>query len=177
MGGFRRKFKRFAKWQDKVRCEALEKISCITDPEAIDQLVELLQHWDFAVRCAAAEALGSIGDDRAFDPILQYVLICGNKKPFLESLKKLASIHCIDAIILMLNNPDREIYKWATDEIVQIGDQSIQHLLKALPDSSGLGRMRMINILVDIGNKDIIDQIAVYSKDDDTGVRYETYRF
>ena len=105
----------------------------VTDPKAVDVLIELTKYNLASVRAAASKALGNIGDERAIQPL---ILLLGDDdwqvyQNAQESLGKLGE-PAIEPLQVKLQDKDEKIRQGAAIALANIGEIAVTPLSQLL---------------------------------------------
>ena len=134
----------------------------LSDPRALEPLIELLSEDDHDIRKSAAFALENIGDPRAFEPFVtalkkdSYNLM--SHAPY--SLLKIDESRAIEPLIKILRYGDSDSKVSAADALGKLGDpRAIEPLVIALKENNSTLRLFASEAIVEIGDPSAIKHL------------------
>lgn len=131
---------------------AARTLGKLRDARAVEPLIGALGHKENMVRIGAADALGQLGDIRAFEPLLQ---ILGDAEPKVreasaKALGQLGDARAVAPLINLLG--DTKAANGAVAALVQLGNVSVQLLIKALENENLSVRQGAAKALAKLGD-------------------------
>jgi HEAT repeat protein/beta-lactamase regulating signal transducer with metallopeptidase domain len=161
-----------------VRLAAVESLGNLSDPRAVDALVQALRtDTDPRVREAAAEALGEIDSPRAVPGLI--AALGSEKVPAVRAkiawaLGEIDDARAVEALGGAVRDPDAEVRRqvvWALGELES--PAAVPMLIPALKDADVETRKQAAEALGEIGSKDAVEALLPVTKDTDAEVRKE----
>jgi HEAT repeat protein len=161
----------------KVICRAIEALGKVSNAQAVDVLINVLNDSDKDVRWQAAGALGQIGSAQAVDALIN-VLNDSDKDVRWRTAGALGQIgndQALDALIASLNRSDEGDRSRIIEALGHIGNaQALDALTTVLNSSDKNIRRRVVEVLGQIGNAQTVDVLIAALNDSDEYVRYTT---
>jgi len=159
-----------------VRLAAVQSLGNLSDPRAVDALVQALKtDTDPQVREAAAEALGEIDSPRAVPGLIAAL---GSEKvgavraKIAWALGEIEDKRAVEALGGVVRDPDAEVRRqavWALGELESAA--AVPLLIPALKDADAETRKQAAWALGEIQSKDAVEALASVTKDADVEVR------
>jgi len=159
-----------------VRLAAVQSLGNLSDPRAVDALVQALKtDTDPQVREAAAEALGEIDSPRAVPGLIAAL---GSEKvgavraKIAWALGEIDDKRAVEALGAVVRDPDAEVRRqavWALGELEAA--TAVPMLVPALKDADTKTRKQAAWALGEIQSKDAIEALTPVTKDADVEVR------
>jgi HEAT repeat protein/beta-lactamase regulating signal transducer with metallopeptidase domain len=161
-----------------VRLAAVESLGNLSDPRAVDALVQALKtDTDPRVREAAAEALGNIDSPRAVPGLIAALgseKVSAVRAKIAWALGEIDDARAVEALGGAVRDPDAEVRRqvvWALGELES--PAAVPMLIPALKDADVETRKQAAEALGEIGNKDAVEALIPVTKDADAEVRKE----
>jgi len=162
-----------------VRLAAVQSLGNLSDPRAVDALVQALKtDTDPEVREAAAEALGEIDSPRAVPGLIAAL---GSEKvgavraKIAWALGEIDDKRAVEALGAVVRDPDAEVRRQAVSALGELESAAaVPMLIPALKDADIETRKQAASALGEIGSKDAVEALIPLTKDADAEVRKET---
>ena len=161
-----------------VRLAAVESLGNLSDPRAVDALVQALKSdTDPRVREAAAEALGNIDSPRAVPGLIAALgseKVSAVRAKIAWALGEIDDVRAVEALGGAVRDPDAEVRRqvvWALGELES--PAAVPLLIPALKDADVETRKHAAEALGEIASKDAIEALIPVTKDADAEVRKE----
>ena len=161
-----------------VRLAAVESLGNLSDPRAVDALVQALKtDTDPRVREAAAEALGQIDSPRAVPGLIAALgseKVSAVRAKIAWALGEIDDARAVEALGAAVRDPDAEVRRqvvWALGELES--PAAVPLLIPALKDADVETRKHAAEALGEIASKDAIEALIPVTKDADAEVRKE----
>lgn len=155
----------------KEMVEAAKAFAQLGDARGMDRLIKALKdgNEDDDVRASAARALGELGDARAVDPLISLLGYNVEKRVKGAAAKALRQFRAVGPLIKALYNMN--LRYGAEEVLVQLGDISVNPLIKALGDKDKYVREIAFRALGELGDPRAFDPLIAALKDKDKDVR------
>jgi HEAT repeat protein/beta-lactamase regulating signal transducer with metallopeptidase domain len=162
-----------------VRLAAIQSLGNLSDPRAVDALVEAVKtDTDPQVREAAAEALGEIDSPRAVPGLIAAL---GSEKvgavraKIAWALGEIDDKRAVAALGAVVRDPDAEVRRQAVSALGELESAAaVPMLIPALKDADIETRKQAASALGEIGSKDAVEALIPLTKDADAEVRKQT---
>jgi len=162
-----------------VRLAAVQSLGNLSDPRAVDALVQALKtDTDPEVREAAAEALGEIDSPRAVPGLIAAL---GSEKvgavraKIAWALGEIDDKRAVEALGAVVRDPDAEVRRQAVSALGELESAAaVPMLIPALKDADIETRKQAASALGEIGSKDAVEALIPLTKDADAEVRKQT---
>jgi HEAT repeat protein/beta-lactamase regulating signal transducer with metallopeptidase domain len=161
-----------------VRLAAVQALGQLSDPRAIDALVQAVRNdADARVREAAAEALGEIDSPRAVPGLIAALAsekVAAVRAKVAWALGEIDDPRAVEALGAAVRDPEVQVRRevvWALGELE--APAAVPMLIPALRDSDVETRKRAAEALGQLESADAIDALSAATKDGNAEVRQE----
>ncbi|MFL5393378.1 MAG: M56 family metallopeptidase [Myxococcales bacterium] len=159
-----------------VRLAAIESLGNLSDPRAVDALVQALRNdTDARVREAAAESLGEIDSPRAVPGLIAALgseRVAAVRAKIAWALGEIDDARAVDALSAAVRDSEVEVKRNAVQALGEIGAAAATPaLLSVLRDPDVETRKQAIEALGEIKSTEAITGISAATKDADAEVR------
>ncbi len=161
-----------------VRLAAVQSLGSLSDPRAVDALVQALRtDSDARVREAAAAALGEIDSPRAVPGLIAALAserVTAVRAKIAWALGEIDDTRAVEALGAAVRDPEAEVRRQVVWALGELGSAAaVPMLIPALRDSDVETRKQAASALGEIESRDAIDALAAATKDADAEVRKE----
>jgi len=159
-----------------VRLAAVESLGHLSDPRAVDALVQALRtDTDPQVREAAAEALGEIDSPRAVPGLIAALgleKVGAVRAKIAWALGEIDDKRAVEALGAVVRDPDTEVRRQAVSALGELQSAAaVPMLIPALKDADVETRKQAAAALGEIQSKDAVEALIPLTKDADVEVR------
>jgi len=159
-----------------VRLAAVESLGNLSDPRAVDALVQALKSdTDARVREAAAEALGDIDSPRAVPGLIAALgseKVSAVRAKIAGALGEIKDKRAVEALGAVVRDPDAEVRREAVSALGELESAAaVPMLIPALKDADIETRKQAASALGEIQSKDAVEALIPVTKDANAEVR------
>jgi HEAT repeat protein len=159
-----------------VRLAAVESLGNLSDPRAVDALVQALRtDTDARVREAAAEALGEIHSARAVPGLIAALgseKVSAVRAKIASALGEIKDKRAVEALGAAVRDADAEVRREAVSALGELESAAaVPMLIPALKDADAETRKEAASALGEIQSKDAVDALIPVTKDANAEVR------
>jgi HEAT repeat protein/beta-lactamase regulating signal transducer with metallopeptidase domain len=159
-----------------VRLAAVQSLGQLTDPRAVDALVQALRtDTDARVREAAAEALGEIDSPRALPGLIAALgaeRVGAVRAKIAWALGEIGDARAVEALGSVVRDPEVEVRRQAVEALGELESKAaVPMLLPALRDSDVETRKNAAEALGQLQSADAIAGLSVATRDSEPEVR------
>ena len=147
-----------------VRREAAITLGEMGDERCVEPLCNALRDGDWQVREVAIESLGQVGSP-AVEMLIKLLRDWDVRKYAIIAMGKIRDERVLDPLMLQLKND--EFKDDATNALVELGEPSLERLIKALKDKDENIRKQAVLALGRIKHRDAIDPLIDMLADSD----------
>ena len=147
-----------------VRREAVITLGEMGDERCVEPLVRALRDGDWQVREVAIEALGMVGSP-AVEQLIRMLRDWDIRKYAIRALGKIRDERVLDPLIGQLRSD--EFHLDATEALVELGQPSVENLVRLLKDKDEQIRKRAVIVLGRIKDSGVLEPLMEMLKDSD----------
>jgi len=159
-----------------VRLAAVQSLGNLSDPRAVDALVQALKtDTDARVREAAAEALGEIKDKRAVPGLIAALgseKVSAVRAKIASALGEIKDKRAVEALGAAVRDQDADVRREAVSALGELESAAaVPMLIPALKDADIETRKEAASALGEIQSKDAVEALIPVTKDANVEVR------
>ena len=158
-------------WQ--TRLYAARTLGRIGDAQAVDPLIQALEHSDSTFRAEAIKALGLIGDRRAAPFLIQALMHSepDTIRPLIEALARLMDASAIPQMIEAFKQEEWSNHDYIVDSIASMGHQAFSSVQAYAENASPRIRIGIAKILSRLNHANANEALVKLTRDTDHEVR------
>ncbi|MFC1852147.1 HEAT repeat domain-containing protein [candidate division CSSED10-310 bacterium] len=146
-------------------------------PGIIDPLASLFREIDDeSVQRKIISVLGELNHPKAIKPLMEIYADHENLQiAIAKTMKNIKHPECIDALMIMIQNDQEYVRRYASYSIVEFGDDALEKLHKAFRNEENQYRLWIVTAIGKIADPSSIDILNTAFNDEDRNIRLRAF--